>query len=52
MTTVFNLCKLLISKAKAKGESCDPIIAKMDIYLANDRLTMDEYRLLMEMINA
>lgn len=38
MTTVFNLCKLLITK----GRTTD-LQDKMDAYLAADRLTMEEY---------
>lgn len=38
MTTVFNLCKLLITKGRATG-----LQDKMDAYLAADRLTTEEY---------
>ena len=45
MTTVFNLCKKLIEKGKVKG-----LQEKMDVYLACDRLTADEYKELTEML--
>ena len=38
MITVFNLCKLLITKGRTTG-----LQDKMDAYLAADRLTMEEY---------
>lgn len=38
MTTVFNLCKLLIQKGRVDG-----LQEKMDVYLAADRLTTEEY---------
>ena len=38
MTTVFNLCKLLITKGRTTG-----LKDKMDAYLAADRLTTEEY---------
>ena len=37
MTTVFNLCKLLITKGLTTG-----LQDKMDAYLAADRLTTEE----------
>ena len=45
MVTVFNLCKLLIQRGKTAG-----LIDKMDVYLAADRLTTDEYSQLVEMM--
>lgn len=45
MTTVFNLCKILILGGRTSG-----LTDKMDIYLANDRLTTDEYSELMNMM--
>ena len=39
MTTVFNLCKKLIEKGKVEG-----LQEKMDVYLACDRLTVEEYK--------
>ena len=46
METTFNLCKLLIEKNRTDG-----LIDKMDAYLAADRLTVDEYEQLTEMLN-
>ena len=46
MTTVFNLCKLLIKRGKTEG-----LIDKMDVYLANDRLTIEEYETLLALLN-
>ena len=45
MTTVFNLCKLLINKGRTTG-----LQDKMDAYLANDRLTTEEYNELAALI--
>jgi len=39
MTTVYNLCKLLIQKNRTDG-----LQDKMDVYLAADRLTPEEYQ--------
>ncbi|WP_196032163.1 hypothetical protein [Flavonifractor plautii] len=39
MTTVYNLCKLLIQKNRTDG-----LQDKMDVYLASDRLTPEEYQ--------
>lgn len=47
MTTVFNLCKLLIQKGRTDG-----LQEKMDVYLAADRLTAEEYRDLTTLLNA
>lgn len=38
MTSVYNLCKLLIARGRISG-----LTDKMDAYLANDRLTVEEY---------
>ena len=38
MIAVYNLCKKLIDLAKT-----DDLQAKLDVYLANDRLNTDEY---------
>lgn len=38
MTTVYNLCKLLIQKGRTDG-----LMEKMDVYLAADRLSAGEY---------
>ena len=46
MTTVFNLCKLLIEKGRTDG-----LIDKMDVYLAADRLTTEEYNQLLALMN-
>ncbi|MEA4934804.1 MAG: hypothetical protein VB071_14665 [Lawsonibacter sp.] len=45
MTSVLNLCKLLIEKGRTDG-----LQAKMDVYLAADRLTTDEYTELTAML--
>nr|DAM03220.1 MAG TPA: hypothetical protein [Caudoviricetes sp.] len=39
MTTVYNLCKLLIDRGRTDG-----LQEKMDVYLAADRLTPEEYQ--------
>lgn len=46
MTSVFNLCKLLIEKNRPGTQE------KMDIYLAADRLTAEEYAELAGMLSA
>ena len=45
MTSVFNLCKLLIFRGRTEG-----LQEKMDAYLANDRLTAEEYGKLAELM--
>lgn len=45
MTSVFNLCKLLIQKGRTDG-----LQEKMDVYLAADRLTTEEYSELTAML--
>lgn len=45
MTSVHNLCKLLITRGRTDG-----LIDKMDAYLANDRLTVEEYNSLTAML--
>ena len=47
MTSVFNLCKLMLQKGKVDG-----LQDKMDVYLAADRLTIEEYNELAEMMAA
>lgn len=46
MAAVFNLCKKLINKYKASGdtEALEDLEYKMDVYYAADRLTEAEYR--------
>ena len=46
MVATFNLCKKLIQIGKA-----DIVNANIDLYLANDRLTAEEYEDLMGMLN-
>lgn len=46
MKTTFNLCKKLIEIGKA-----DIVNANIDLYLANNRLTEQEYTDLMAMLN-
>ena len=43
MSTVYNLCKLLIDRGRS-----DRLQEKMDVYLAADRLTPEEYSALSE----
>ena len=45
MKSVYNLCKLLIARGRTDG-----LIDKMDAYLANDRLTVEEYNSLTAML--
>ena len=47
MSTVYNLCKLLIDRGRTEG-----LQEKMDVYLAADRLTQEEYSALSEMLTA
>lgn len=44
MKSVYNLCVLLIKAGKPRIA----ILEKMDVYLAADRLTSDEYKDLVE----
>ena len=46
MSNTFNLCKLLIEKGRTEG-----LIDKMDVYLAADRLTTEEYNQLLALLN-
>ena len=46
MASVFNLCKALIQRGRTDG-----LLEKMDAYLAADRLTVEEYNELLEMLN-
>lgn len=45
MTSVYMLCKALISRGRTDG-----LMDKMDAYLANDRLTAEEYSELAAML--
>lgn len=45
MTSVYNLCKLLMARGRVDG-----LTDKMDAYLANDRLTVEEYNNLTAML--
>ena len=47
MSTVYDLCKLLIDRGRMEG-----LQEKMDVYLAADRLTPEEYSVLSEMLTA
>ena len=47
MEAVFNMCKQLIHLGKTDG-----LQEKMDAYLANDRLTVEEYNELTAMLTA
>lgn len=44
MKSVYNLCKLLIDRGKTDG-----LQEKMDVYLAANRLTPEEYSVLTQM---
>lgn len=46
MEATFNLCKKLIEVGKG-----DIVNANIDIYLANNRLTAEEYEALMALLN-
>ena len=46
MATVFNICKVLIAKCRTEG-----LQEKMDVYLANNRLTTEEYSELCSMLS-
>ena len=46
MLATFNLCKKLISIGKS-----DIVNANIDLYLANNRLTAEEYEELMKLLN-
>lgn len=46
MAATFNLCKKLIAIGKA-----DIVNANIDLYLANDRLTAEEYSEIMALLN-
>lgn len=45
MTSVFNLVKLLIQRGRTDG-----LQDKMDVYLAADRLTTEEYQELLQLM--
>lgn len=47
MSTVYNLCKLLIDRGRTDG-----LQDKLDVYLANDRLTTEEYSELVVLLKA
>ena len=47
MSTVYNLCKLLIDRGRTEG-----LQEKMDVYLVADRLTPEEYSALSKMLTA
>lgn len=45
MLQVYNLCKLLIDRGRTAG-----LLEKMDVYLAADRLTAEEYQELVKLL--
>ena len=45
MIAVFNLCRALIQRGRTEG-----LIEKMDAFLAADRLTVEEYNALLNLI--
>lgn len=46
MLVVFELCKKLIEKSRTEN-----LLEKMDVYLACERLTTEEYSILYSMLN-
>ena len=52
MATTYNLCAALIKKYKKAKDTAklEALKDKMDVYLAANRLTDEEYTALMEMI--
>lgn len=47
MTSVFNLCKILINRHRTEG-----LQDKVDAFLAADRLTVEEYNELVALMGA
>ena len=45
MTRVYDLCRLLIERGRTAG-----LTDKMDVYLAADRLTAEEYQALIKLL--
>ena len=45
MKRVYDLCKLLIDRGRTEG-----LAEKMDVYLAADRLTTEEYQALKDLM--
>lgn len=45
MKRVYDLCKLLIDRGRTEG-----LAEKLDVYLAADRLTAEEYQALVKML--
>ena len=45
MASVYHLCELLVAKGRTNG-----LQDKLDVYLAADRLTAEEYQALMKMM--
>lgn len=51
MQSIYVMCKKLIETDKKKGTHV-MTMTKLDVYLANDRLTSDEYEELVAMMEA
>lgn len=51
MASIFRMCKVLIENDKRYGTN-KMTLAKLDVYLANDRLTIEEYEQLVAMLEA
>lgn len=51
MESIYRMCKTLIENDKKRGTN-KITMDKLDVYLANDRLTVEEYDKLVEMILA
>lgn len=49
MESIYRMCKTLIENDKRRGTN-KMTMAKLDVYLANDRLTVDEYNTLVDMM--
>lgn len=49
MESIFRMCKTLIELDKKNGTN-KMTMAKLDVYLANDRLDVDEYNTLVDMM--
>ena len=51
MESIYRMCKTLIENDKRRGTN-KMTMDKLDVYLANDRLTVEEYDKLVEMMLA
>lgn len=51
MNSLYKICVTLIEKTKLKQLCCDEIVNKIDIYFGADKLTEEEYKMLLIKIN-